>query len=387
MDEEQPPGRQPPDASGARDDKDAIGSRSGKRRRWWLIGGLGAVLLLAGAIGLGWYWFAVLRHLESTNDAYLQADVVTIGPHVGGYVAELAVTDNQPVEAGDVLLRIDDRDYRTAVAQREAAVAQARAQLADAEAQIDLQQAKIDQAQTQVTAAEGALGFAQDEQRRYQQLEASGNGTVQRAQQTSANLTQRQASLASARAAVTAARRQLEVLEAQRQAAAAGVQASEAQLAQARSNLGYTVLTAPIDGAVGDRSVELGEYVQPGARLMSIVPMGRRIYLIANFKETQLDRMARGQRVEVTVDTFPDSIFRGKVDSLAPGTGSQFALLPPENATGNFTKIVQRVPVKITLEDDAGNLGRLRPGLSAEATVDLRTTPSGPVSTLAEPAS
>lgn len=371
-----------PKDDGPNDSGDA-GDDGSKRRRRWLIGGLVVAVLLVGLAGFGWYYLTTLRYLASTNDAYLQADDVTVSPKVGGYVAALEVTDNQPVAAGQVLVRIDQRDYQAAVTQREAAVAQAEAEIANQDAQIALQLAKIDQAAAQVAAAQAALQFAQDEQERYQKLESTGNGTVQRAQQTSSNLAQRQAQLADATATETGARRQLDVLRAQRLAAAASLQAAQAQLDQAKLNLDYTVVAAPIAGAVGDRSVELGEYVQPGARLMSIVPLGRNLYVVANYKETDLGQMARGQAVELTVDTFPDHAFKGHVDSLAPGTGSQFALLPPENATGNFTKIVQRVPVKITLDPDDPMLQQLRPGLSVEASVDVRTTPPGPAVTLA----
>ncbi len=354
------------------------------RRRWrWLIGGTVVALLVVGLVGFGWYYLTTLRYLEGTNDAYVQADDVTVSPKVAGYVASLEVTDNQAVAVGQVLVRIDDRDYRAALAQRGAAVAQAQAEIANQEAQIALQLAKIDQAQAQVTAAQAGLQFARDEQQRYQKLEATGNGTVQRAQQTSSDLVQQQAELAEVTASLAGTRRQLDVLRAQRLAADASLQAAQAQLAQAKLNLEYTVISAPVAGAVGDRAVELGEYVQPGARLLSIVPLGRELYVVANYKETSLGQMARGQAVEITVDTFPDHTFKGRVDSLAPGTGSQFALLPPENATGNFTKIVQRVPVKIRLDPDDPMLEQLRPGLSVEASVDIRTTPPGPVVTLA----
>ena len=226
-------GRRPePRAANAGDD-------GSKRRRRWLIGGLVVAVLLVGLAGFGWYYLTTLRYLASTNDAYLQADDVTVSPKVGGYVAALEVTDNQPVAAGQVLVRIDERDYRAALAQREAAVAQAQADIANQDAQIALQLAKIDQAAAQVAAAQAALQFAQDEQQRYQKLEATGNGTVQRAQQTSSNLAQQQAQLADATATETGARRQLDVLRAQRLAAAASLQAAQAQVGagQAQSRL------------------------------------------------------------------------------------------------------------------------------------------------------
>ena len=349
-----------PKDDGPNDSGDA-GDDGAKRRRRWLIGGLVVAVLLVGLAGFGWYYLTTLRYLASTNDAYLQADDVTVSPKVGGYVAALEVTDNQPVAAGQVLVRIDERDYQAALAQREAAVAQAQADIANQDAQIALQQAKIDQARRRWPRPRRRCSSRKTSSSATRKLESTGNGTVQRAQQTSSNLAQQQAQLADATATETGARRQLDVLRAQRLAATASLQAAQAQLEQAKLNLDYTVVAAPIAGAVGDRSVELGEYVQPGARLMSIVPLGRSLYVVANYKETDLGQMARGQQVELTVDTFPDHTFKGHVDSLAPGTGSQFALLPPENATGNFTKIVQRVPVKITLDPDDPMLQQTAP--------------------------
>jgi membrane fusion protein (multidrug efflux system) len=296
------------------------------------------------------------RFYESTNDAYLGADSVTISPKVAGYVAEVAIADNQRVKAGAVLVRIDPRDYETALASATADLANARATAANIDAMLTEQQATIDQ-------AEAATAFAQQEYGRYADLARTGVGSAQRQQQAHSDLAQR-------RAALVAARAHIDVLKTQRQQAEAAIAARGAALDQARINLEHTTVVAPIDGMVGDRSVRQGQYVQAGTRLMSVVPTNA-IYLVANYKETQTGHMTPGQPVSISIDAFPGQTIDGTVDSLAPGTGAQFALLPPENATGNFTKIVQRVPVKILLDAKNPLTSRLRPGLSVTATVDI----------------
>jgi membrane fusion protein (multidrug efflux system) len=338
--------------------------------------------VLIGAGLFGRYWWETGRFLESTDDSYTAADAATISPRVAGYVTEVDVTDNQSVRAGQVLARLDDRDARAAVDRAVANVAAAEAAIHDLDARLALQQSDIAQQNANIDADQAALTFSQQDYRRYTSLAQSGAGTVQSAQRAAYDIRDKTAHLTHDRAALQAATQQVNVLQAQREQAVASLQADRAALRQAQLNLGYTTMTAPIDGAVGDRSLRLGLYVQPGTAVMQIVPMGQRIYVVANFKETQLAHMARGQKAMVSVDGFPDHALHGVVDSLAPGSGAQFALLPPENATGNFTKIVQRVPVKIRLDADP-LLDRLRPGLSVEATVDLRTTPPGPVQTLA----
>jgi membrane fusion protein (multidrug efflux system) len=341
---------EPPKTSRAPDNK--------RRRRRLLLALVAALLLAAGGYGI--YWYAVGRHFESTNDAYLDADSVVIAPKVAGYVTELKVQDNQHVEAGDVLLHIDPRDYQTAVDSAAADLDNARATAANIDAQLEEQQSTIAQARA-------AVVFSEQEQKRYADLARSGVGTAQRQQQTEADLAQRRAVLSAAQAHVG-------VLQTQRRQAEAAIAAKTADLDQARINLDHTTLTAPIDGVVGDRTVRDGQLVQAGTRLMSIVPT-QDVYLVANFKETQTGRMVPGQTVTIEIDSYPDHPIKGTVDSLAPGTGAQFALLPPENATGNFTKIVQRVPVKIALDPADPLTARLRPGLSVTATVDTRKPP------------
>jgi membrane fusion protein (multidrug efflux system) len=346
-----------------------------RRRRWLIAAIVGAVLLIAAA-GFTWYWFTTLRWLESTDDAYTQADAVAIAPKVAGYVSDLTVTDNQRVTAGETLLRIDPRDYQTALAQAEATGAAAQAEIANIDAQLTMQQAQINQTRADIASAQAALTFSQQNYARYAALARTGAGTVQQAQQTQSDLGTKEATLAHDQAAQTAATDQVAVLKTQRQQSVATLAQDRAVLEQARINLSYTTIESPVDGAVGDRSVQQGQYVQVGDRLMSIVPMGKSIYVVANFKETEIEQMFRGESVDLTIDTFPGIHFKGTVDSLAPGSGAQFALLPPENATGNFTKIVQRVPVKIILHDvPQQRLGQLRPGLSVVATVDLHSEP------------
>jgi membrane fusion protein (multidrug efflux system) len=355
----------------------------GRRRRRLIIAAIIAAILLLAGIGFGWYWFTTLRWLESTDDAYTQADNTVISPKAAGYVAELRVTDNQIVKAGELLLRIDPRDYQAALAQAQADVASAEADIRSLNAQIAQQQSIIEQARADIATAQSDLTFSQQEHTRYQELARTGAGTVQRAQQAAADLRDKQAALQHNRATVDAAQKQIVVLQTQLGKAEAGLQRSQAALQQAKLNLGYTDITSPIAGAVGNRTVQLGQYVQPGTQLMTIVPMEKNIYVVANFKETQIGQMFRGESVDITVDTFPGKHLHGTVDSLSPGSGAQFALLPPENATGNFTKIVQRVPVKILIDGgDQSLLQQLRPGLSVTATVDLRTAPPSDAQTL-----
>jgi membrane fusion protein (multidrug efflux system) len=289
-------------------------------------------------------------------------------------ISEVLVGDNQPVAAGQVIARIDDREYRIGLAKAEADLARAQAALSQAKTMLVQQQAEIQRAEADVADSEAGLTFARQEAARYQNLVNSGSGTVQRKQQADADLRQMQAGHDRAVASLDLARKKVDTLETQRDSAAADLQSATAQLDQARLDLSYTTIEAPIAGIVGDRSLRLGQYVNAGSNLLTIVPTGSGIYLIANFKETQLGRMKAGQAVDVDIDAIDDHRFKGRIESFAPGTGAQFALLPPENATGNFTKIVQRVPVRITLEKDDPLSARLRPGLSVVATVDTRGT-------------
>jgi membrane fusion protein, multidrug efflux system len=333
------------------------------------------LLTLGGASRFGWHWWTQGRFEETTDNAFLQADKVVVAPKVGGFVAEVFVADNQPVKAGQILARIDDRDFRVAFLQSQADLDKARASLDGVASALIQQQAKIEESRADVANTTAALNFATEEEKRYGDLLQRGAGTVQRSHQATSDLLQKKAALDKAKAAYDAAQKQTEGLRSLEAAARASLQRSEINLEQAKLNLEYTTITAPIDGVVGDRALRKGQLVQPGSNMLTLVPMGSAIYLVANFKETQVGALIEGQVVTFTVDAFNDHVFHGRIDSFAPGTGAQFALLPPENATGNFTKIVQRVPVKIILDEGDPLIQRLRPGLSVEAIVDTRGRP------------
>jgi membrane fusion protein, multidrug efflux system len=357
-----------------------IGIRAGSRSRrkgllkQTALGTLAVLGLVAGAYYGTEYW-QTGRFQVSTDDAYVQADNTLIAPRVSGYISQVLVTDNQPVKAGQVLARIDDQDFQTALHQAIADRESAESEIRSIDAQLILQNSTIEQASQEVTSAEASLKFAQQDHTRYELLSRTGAGTTQSAQQTESTLVQRTAGLLQARAALAAAKQQVDVLQAARVKAAAQLEHYRAAEQQARLNLGYTTITAPIDGTVGARSLRVGQYVQAGTQLMAVVPLDA-VYIVANFKETQLTDVHPGHPVEISVDTFPDARIHGRVDSVAPATGLQFALLPPDNATGNFTKIVQRLPVKIVLDrDPSGHAvasGLLRPGMSVEPTIDTK---------------
>jgi membrane fusion protein (multidrug efflux system) len=333
--------------------------------------GAAALLVAGGVYGYG-YWTSG-RFLESTNDAYVQADYTIIAPKVSGYIAEVMVDDNQPVKTGQVLAKIDDRDFSTALVQAQADVEAAQASIQNLDAQLALQEATVDQAAADIASAEAGVTFARQDHSRYQDLMKTGYGTVQRAQQANADLQQQSALLQHDRAALVAAQKQIDVLKTQRGEAEAQLAHNQAVAQQATLNLSYTTITAPIDGVVGARSLRTGQYVQAGTQLMALVPL-QASYVVANFKETQLTEMRNGQPATVEVDSFPGALIHGRIDSLAPASGLEFSLLPPDNATGNFTKIVQRIPVKITLDANDPLVGLLRVGMSVEASIDTKAT-------------
>jgi membrane fusion protein (multidrug efflux system) len=333
---------------------------------------LAVALGIAAAANFGNYYLTAGRYLETTDDAYVKADSTIIAPKVSGYIAQVLVRDNQPVKAGQVLARIDDRDFRTALSQAKADVAASEATVRNLNAQIELQEPLIQQQAAEVDAATATLKFAQEERTRYDELMKSGAGTIQRAQQTDAALRAQTAQLQQGKAGLIAANKKIEILSTERAKAIAQLDRARAVEEQAALNLSYTEITAPVDGTIGARSLRVGQFVQAGTQLMAVVPLNA-VYVVANFKETQLTHMRDGQPVELTVDGFRGTKLKGHVDSLAPASGLEFALLPPDNATGNFTKIVQRVPVKIVL-DDHGLNGLLRPGMSAEPTVNTKAT-------------
>jgi membrane fusion protein (multidrug efflux system) len=336
---------------------------------------LPVVALALGASG-GWYWWNVLRFLQSTDDAYVQSDVSLISPKVEGYIKKVKVADNQEVAEGAVLFVIDDRDFKAKVAQAEAAVATEEAIIATYESRLKLQQSMIEQAAATVNSAEADLAREQQDYKRYNALLSTDFASRQRFEQAEADARKGEAAVAKSRAGFAAEQNQLAVLRSQQREEQAKLQQARANLQLAQNDLENTVIRAPISGVAGNRAGQVGQYVKAGTQLLSLVPLPR-VYVTANFKETQLTHMRPGQLAEVAVDAYPDLILDGRIESFAPASGAQFSLLPPDNATGNFTKIVQRVPVRIALPADSRVAGLLRPGLSVTVTIDTRGAAEG----------
>ncbi|MBU9553354.1 HlyD family secretion protein [Burkholderia multivorans] len=307
---------------------------------------------------------------ESTDDAYVSADYTLVAPKVSGLVDAVFVDDNQRVRAGDALAHIDDRDFRVALQTAEAELLSARARLENVRARESRQQAAIAQAKATLAADDAALTFANQNAQRYRNLSRQGAGTEEQQQQ--ADFRQKQQSAVRRRdgAALDAARRELNVLSSERAEAESAVEQAAAAVRQATLNLSYTNIVAPVDGVVGQRSVRVGAYVNAGTTLLAVVPLDE-AYVVAHFRETQLARMRAGQPATIEVDALPGVRLRGHVDSVAPATGLTFAPIAPDNATGNFTKVVQRLPVKIKLERDQPDVARLRVGMSVVPSVDV----------------
>lgn len=324
---------------------------------------LSALVVAAG----GWAWGSSSGE-TATDNAYVRGDATSLAPKVGGYVTVVEVKDNQAVHAGDVLFRIDDRDYRARVAQADANVQAAKARLTNVDAETELQQALIRQAEAQKRSAEADLDLAAKASDRRHELIQSRTVSQALVDESDAALAKAKAGVAAAAATVEAQKKHKTVLAAQREAAVAGVAQAQAARELARIDLDNTVVRAPVDGIVGNRQVRVGRLVAPGGSLLDLVPVND-VWVVANFKETQIGHIRPGQRAHVTVDAYPAETFDGEVDSFAPGSGSAFSLLPADNATGNFVRVVQRVPVKIRL---IGNPlpGRLVPGLSARVEID-----------------
>ena len=341
-------------------------------RRWRAVLLLGAGLVAAAAVAdFGWHYWVTGRFQVSTDDAYVKADTTIVAPKVSGYLSDVLVTDNQAVKAGQPLARIDDRDYLVAVHQASADVAAAQADIDDVRANLDQQQAVIAQARATLDADAANLTLSRQNNDRYIDLARTGAGTVQNEQQAVSGLRTAEATLRRDAAALAAAEKQTEMLNARLAKAKAVLAHDRAVADQAALNLSYTTIVAPVDGVVGNRSLRTGQYVQAGTQLMAVVPVNGS-YIVANFKETQLTDVRAGQPVEVDVDMFPGTTIKGHVDSIAPASGQEFALLPPDNATGNFTKIVQRIPVKIVLDPGDKLAGLLRPGMSVDPIIDTR---------------
>jgi membrane fusion protein (multidrug efflux system) len=330
-----------------------------------------ALAVLAGAAYYGWDYWTVGQYLVSTDDAYVKADNTTVAPKVSGYLHQVLVGDNERVRAGQIVARIDDRDFTVALDQADADVAAAQAAIASKQAQLEVQQAIINAAKATIDVDQAAVTFAAQDNKRYTDLAATGSGSLQNAQQAQSRIASAHAVLERDGANLISAEKQVDLLKAEIVQANAARARAVALQGQARLNLSYTSIVAPVDGVVGNRSLRNGQYVQAGTQLMSVVPIDG-AYVVANFKETQLTEVRKGQAVEIEVDMFPGHTVRGHVDSIAPASGQEFALLPPDNATGNFTKVVQRIPVKIALDGGKNALIELRPGMSVIPTIETR---------------
>jgi membrane fusion protein, multidrug efflux system len=322
-------------------------------------------------VWVAWYWASTGRFIESTDDAYVGGEVTTLSAKVAGFIEAVLVADNQSVKAGDLLLKLDDRDYRARLARAEASVATQRATLANIAANRRMHQAVVEQASADVGGAAAELARTKYDLDRYRTLSTDRIASTQRFEQADADHEKARAAERRSRAVLQATERQLDVIDTQKQQTEAALDQALAERDLALLNLAYTEIRSPIDGVVGNRSARAGAYATVGAQLLAIVP-ARGLWVDANFKESQLARIREGQSAQIVADVLPGVSFRGRVVGLAPATGAQFSVIPPENATGNFTKIIQRVPVRIELEDDAAELGKLRPGLSVAVRVDER---------------
>jgi membrane fusion protein, multidrug efflux system len=340
--------------------------RKRTRRQKVLLAGIAGLVLL---IAIILYYRECIAPYESTDDAFIDGYVTLISPRVPGQVARLMVTDNQEVKAGDVLVEIDPRDYEARAAQARADLAAAQSQLNQSQAQVKVSEAKVTQAQAAVMAAEAENQRATDDLKRYEKVESRA------VSQSAFDLAQAQARAAAAnveaaRSQTNAAESDVVLSEAGVETAKAAVQQAEAKLQQAELNLSYTKIIAPLDARVTARTVQMGNFVQPGQALLALVP--KNVWVTANFKETQLTLMKPGQPVQLSVDAYPNRKFKGKVDSLQAGTGARFSLLPPENAVGNYIKVVQRVPVKIIFDEELPTNLDIAPGMSVVPEVKVK---------------
>ena len=347
--------------------------RKGGRRLMLPILG---VALVAAAAWYGHQWWTHGRFMISTDDAYIEGDIASISPKVSGYVTAVNVVANQPVKAGDALVTLDNGDYRLVKEQAEAQIVTQKLALGRIDAQIAGARASLAQAEAQKTAYQAALTGAEVAEKRAKQLNAKEVGTVASLDSATVALDQAQANLAGADANIVAARASIAVLQAQRAESESGIRTLEIARDKAARDLGFTVLKAPYDGVVGNVSVQVGDLVSAGQRLAALVPV-KDLYVEANFKETQIAHLVPGSRVHLHVDAYEEDDILGTVTSIAPASGSVFSLLPAENATGNFTKVTQRVPVRIAIPAEVLQSGKLRAGLSVVVDVDSRTAPAG----------
>jgi membrane fusion protein, multidrug efflux system len=351
------------------------GADAPKKKRRSLVLPILAVALVGAGGWYGYNWWTDGRFLVSTDDAYISGDIAVISPKVSGYVEKVNVVENQTVKAGDPLVTLDQGDYRIALEQAQANVESANLAVSRMDAQIAVGEASLKQSQAQLGALQAVLRGAEITLKRQTELAAKSVGTTADLDNAQIALEQAQANLAAGDAAVTSASANIDLLRAQRTEAVNTVRVQELAVEQAKRDLDFTVLKAPYDGTIGNLSVQTGDLVSSGKRLASLVPLDA-LYIDANYKETQLGHILPGAKVRVHVDAFDEDTIEGTVESIAPASGAVFSLLPPENATGNFTKVVQRVPVRIAIPQDVLNERRLRAGMSVVADVDMRTGPS-----------
>jgi len=348
--------------------KDQAKAPKGSKKKAPLIAT--AIIVFLGAVA-AIYWFSYAQYFQSTDNAYLQSNVTTISPKVSGYIVKSYVKDNEHVKAGQLLVQIDDKDYIQALNKAQGNLAESEANVQNLIAEKTLQNSKINQAASQIAAAQAQYKLATQEVNRVRSLKKKNYASQN---ELDSDVSQQKVTLANvneAKANYKAATDEIAVIDTQITEAQATVEEAKAEVNQAKLNLSYTKVYAPISGVVGNRSLRIGMLVQAGTPLLSLVPT-QNVWLVANFKETQINQMKKGQKVKIVLDAYPDQPLQGVVDSFSPGTGAQFALLPPENATGNFTKIVQRVPVKIDIVNAGKLKDRLVPGLSVTATVSTR---------------
>lgn len=348
----------------------------GRKARLPIVAGLAGLLAFGAGAYYGHYWWTAGRYFVTTDDAYVGAKNSTLSPKVSGYIADVEVADNAQVRMGDVIARIDDGDYQLAVqtARDQASVQQAVIERLGK--QVVAQRAAVDQAKAQLASAKAGATRADLELARQQDLATRQINSRQALEQAQANSDQAVAAVQSAEAAIESAEANVEVLKAQQEEARRTLRQLQTALAKAERDLSFTVIRAPFDGVVGNRAVQVGDYVQPTQRPASLVPL-EAVYIDANFKETQVAKLQPGQPVEISVDAMPGQKLEGRVASFAPGSGSVFSLLPPDNATGNFTKVVQRLPVRILVPANLAEQGVLRPGMSV--VVSVNTKPGAPI--------
>ncbi len=333
-----------------------------------LVFGLIIVALIFAAAVYGWQWWTVGRYRESTNNAYIRGEITPISAKIQGYVAAVLVTDNQRVEKGATLLVIQPAEFEVRIEQARAELATSRTELEILASRRALQLSVIAQAEAEQTFAEAEMARAAQALERSESLIERGITTRDRYDDAVADARKASAAVRMAAAGLATARQEHLINDAQKLQLEATIKEREAAFTLAEMQLGYTQIRAPVSGVVGNRSVRDGQFIRPGTQLMALVPL-EGVWVVANFKETQLTEMAPGQPVEIEIDTYPGQILHGTVESFSPASGAEFSLLPPENASGNFNKIVQRIPVKIILEEGNALAGQLRPGMSVVATV------------------